>query len=64
MAGLIYDCEFRKRHIYENFTDYYIVWKQGIATTRVIDDRSFPVMRKASKETVTQVSRMDFKASE
>ena len=47
MGGLIYDCEFRKRHIYENFTDYYIAWKQGIATTRVIDDRSFPVIRKA-----------------
>lgn len=46
MAGLIFDCEFRKRHIYENFTDYYIAWKQGIATTRVIDDRSFPVIRK------------------
>lgn len=50
MGGLIYDCEFRKRHIYENFTDYYIAWKQGIATTRVIDDRSFPIMRKAEKD--------------
>jgi hypothetical protein len=50
MGGLIYDCEFRKRHIYENFTDYYIVWRQGITNTRVIDDRSFPVRRKASKE--------------
>ena len=50
MGGLIYDCEFRKRHIYENFTDYYIAWKQGIATTRVIDDRSFPVIRKAEKD--------------
>ena len=46
MAGLIYDCEFRKRHIYENFADYYIVWRQGITNTRVIDDRSFPIIRK------------------
>lgn len=49
MAGLIYDCKFRGRPIYNQFLDYYIVWKQGIATTRVIDERSFPVSRKVSK---------------
>jgi hypothetical protein len=47
MAGLIYDYKFRGRPVYEHFLDYYIVWKNGIATTRFIDERSFPVGRKA-----------------
>lgn len=50
MAGLIYDYRFRKTSVYDNFPDYYIAWQQGIATTRFIDDRSFPVRRKASRE--------------
>ena len=50
MAGLIYDYRFRGRSVYDQFVDYYIVWKQGIANTRVIDDRSFPVRRKVSKK--------------
>jgi hypothetical protein len=50
LAGLMYDYRFRGRSVYENFADYFVVWKQGITNTRVIDDRSFPVQRKASKE--------------
>jgi hypothetical protein len=50
LAGLMYDYRFRGRSVYENFADYFVVWKQGITNTRVIDDRSFPVQRKVSKE--------------
>ena len=50
LAGLMYDYRFRGRSVYENFADYFVVWKQGITNTRVIDDRSFPIQRKASKE--------------
>lgn len=50
MAALIYDYRFRGRSVYNNFVDYYIVWKQGIATTRFVDARSFPVRRKVSKD--------------
>lgn len=46
LAGLMFDYRFRGRSVYDNFTDYFIVWKQGIATTRVIDERSFPVKRR------------------
>lgn len=48
MASLIYDYRFRNVSMYDNFLDYYIVWTQGIATTRSIDERSFPVKRKVS----------------
>jgi hypothetical protein len=50
LAGLMYDYRFRGRSVYDNFTDYYIAWKQGIATTRVIDERSFPVKRKVNAD--------------
>jgi len=44
------DYRFRGRSVYENFADYFVVWKQGITNTRVIDDRSFPIQRRVSKE--------------
>jgi hypothetical protein len=50
LAGLIYDYRFRGRSVYENFADYFVVWKQGITNSRVIDDRSFPIQRRVSKE--------------
>lgn len=49
MASLIYDCNFRGRPIYRQCLDYYIVWRQGIATTRLVDDRSFAVRRRVDK---------------
>jgi hypothetical protein len=50
LAGLMYDYRFRGRSVYENFADYYIVWKYGIVNTRVLDDRSFPLRRAVSAE--------------
>ena len=38
-----------KNQIY-HFLDYFIVWRKGIATTRVVDAKSFPVRRRASLE--------------
>jgi hypothetical protein len=52
IAALIYDYRFREISVYDNFVDYYIVWRKGIATTRCIDEKSFPVRRKASKESL------------
>ncbi len=54
LAGLMFDYRFRGRSVYDNFTDYFIVWKQGIATTRVIDERSFPVKRRVGKDVLPQ----------
>ncbi len=48
MAGLIFDTQFRNRAYYVHFLDYFIVWQRGIATTRVVDAKSFPVKRKVS----------------
>jgi hypothetical protein len=54
LAGLMFDYRFRGRSVYDNFTDYFIVWKHGIATTRVIDERSFPVKRMVSTDVLPQ----------
>jgi len=45
LGGLVYDYRFRDVSMYDNFADYFIVWRKGIATTRTIDERSFPVQR-------------------
>jgi hypothetical protein len=50
MASLIYDCKFRGRPIYSHFSDYYIIWRQGIASTRILDERSFSLRRKVSSD--------------
>ncbi|MEI6125630.1 MAG: hypothetical protein WCQ99_03665 [Pseudomonadota bacterium] len=50
MAALMYDYRFRNISVYDNFLDYYIVWNQGIAATRSIDERSFPVKRKVPRD--------------
>ena len=56
LAGLIYDYRFRGRSVYENFADYYIVWKQGIVNTRVLDDRSFPLRRAVAQKYCRRIS--------
>ena len=50
VASLIYDYRFRNVSVYNNFADYYTAWTKGVSTTRLIDDRSFAVGRKVSKE--------------
>jgi hypothetical protein len=50
VAALIYDYRFRNVSVYDNFLDYYTAWTNGVCTTRFIDDRSFAVGRKVSKE--------------
>jgi hypothetical protein len=50
VASLIYDYRFRNVSVYNNFVDYYTAWTKGVSTTRLIDDRSFAVGRKVSKE--------------
>lgn len=52
LGGLIYDYRFRGVSAYDNFTDYFIVWRKGIATTRTIDERSFPVQRAVDERTL------------
>jgi len=46
LAGLIYDYTFRGRPTYIHAPGYFITWKQGIATTRIVDYRYGTVRRK------------------
>jgi hypothetical protein len=48
LAAWIFDYEFRGRPVYNHFQDYYTVWKQGIAVSRVGDYRYYPIRRRAS----------------
>jgi hypothetical protein len=50
LAGLISDYNFRGRPIYNHFSDYYIVWKQGIAASGITDLRFGFVNRKVSTD--------------
>ena len=49
LAGLIYDNRYRGRKVYIHFPNYYIVWKRGIATSKIIDYR-FGVVRRTSND--------------
>ena len=48
IGGLIYDNNFRGRPLYIHFPSYFIVWKKGIATSKIIDYR-FGVVRRGIK---------------
>ena len=48
MAGYIYDNKYRGRPVYIQFPSYFIVWKKGIATSKIIDYR-FGVIRRGIK---------------
>jgi hypothetical protein len=52
LAGLISDYTFRGRPIYNHFSDYYIVWKQGIAVSGITDLRFGFVKRRMSTDTL------------
>lgn len=49
LAGLIYDNDYRGRKVYIHFPNYYIVWKKGIAASKIIDYR-FGVVRRVAPE--------------
>ncbi|HEY0744549.1 MAG TPA: hypothetical protein VGD40_23945, partial [Chryseosolibacter sp.] len=49
MAGLIYDHKYRGRKVYIHFPNYFIVWNQGIAASKIIDYR-FGVVRRVAAE--------------
>jgi hypothetical protein len=49
MAGLIYDHKYRGRKVYIHFPNYFIVWKQGVAASKIIDYR-FGVVRRVALE--------------
>jgi hypothetical protein len=50
MAGLIYDHKYRGRKVYIHFPNYFVVWNQGIAASKIIDYR-FGVVRRVAAET-------------
>jgi len=53
LAGLVYDYSFRDKPIYIHFPNYYIIWKQGISTTRMLDFPSpWRIGRKTDKTTL------------
>ncbi len=45
LAGLIYENAYRRSKVYIHFPNYFIVWKRGVATTKIIDYR-FGVVRR------------------
>jgi hypothetical protein len=49
LAGLIYDNKYRGRKVYIHFPNYFIVWNQGIAASKIIDYR-FGVVRRVASE--------------
>jgi hypothetical protein len=49
LAALIYDNTYRRSKVYIHFPNYFIVWKHGIAATKIIDYR-FGVVRRVALE--------------
>lgn len=49
MAGLIYEHKYRGRKVYIHYPNYFIVWNQGIAASKIIDYR-FGVVRRVALE--------------
>lgn len=47
LAGLVYDAEYRGRKVYIHYPNYFIVWKKGIAASKIIDYR-FGVVRRVA----------------
>lgn len=52
LAGLIYDYQFYGLPVYIHFPNYYIVWRQGIATTTLTDYRFWGIPRKHRGESL------------
>lgn len=52
LGAFIFDAEFRGRPIFIHFPDYFTVWKQGIAVSKVGDFRFYPIHRRAPVETL------------
>jgi hypothetical protein len=62
MTSLISDDSFRGRPLYKQFVDYFIVWNKGIATTRLLDERSFALRRRVDPGRLPSfVDRKNFK---
>lgn len=51
IAGLIYDQTYRGRKVYVHYPNYFLVWKHGIASTKMIDYR-FGVVRRVADESI------------
>ncbi|HEU5148408.1 MAG TPA: hypothetical protein VFT90_16895, partial [Chryseosolibacter sp.] len=49
LVGLIYATDYRGRNVYIHFPNYYIVWRNGIAASKIIDYR-FGVVRRVAPE--------------
>lgn len=51
MGGLIYDNQYRGRQVYIHYQNYFLIWNQGINTSKIIDYR-FGVVRRVAPESV------------
>lgn len=45
LAGLIYDLRYRGKPAYIHFPNYFIVWKKGVASTKIVDYRFGAIRR-------------------
>lgn len=49
LTGLIYENKFRGRKVYIHYPNYFLVWNEGIVTSKIIDYR-FGVVRRVASE--------------
>jgi hypothetical protein len=51
ISGLIWENDFRDRKVYIHFQNYFVVWKKGVASSKIIDYR-FGIVRRVAPESV------------
>ena len=51
ISGLIWENDFRDRKVYIHFQNYFVVWKKGVASSKIIDYR-FGIVRRVAPESI------------
>lgn len=51
IAGMMWENEYRGRKVYIHFQNYFLVWKKGMASSKIIDYR-FGIVRRVAPESV------------
>jgi hypothetical protein len=54
LGGVMVDYKYKGRPVYIHFVNYYIVWSQGVATTKLIDYRFGSIRRLVSKDVLPE----------
>ncbi len=51
ISGVIWENDYRDRKVYIHFQNYFVVWKKGVASSKIIDYR-FGIVRRVAPESV------------